>query len=229
MTKKKIPTLVQDAEPSFDALVAAYTVIVDHLRSKTGDNPELSDNFTGTPERCVKALLQVSTSISDLREGITEIVQKTFPVHRNADAKSYPAAGMVTQGPIHVSSLCPHHLAPVLYECWVSYVPTLEGKVLGLSKFARLAKLLSARPLLQEQLASDLADVLYNGTVDFPGIHSSGSAVSLIGLHTCMACRGVEQRAVTTTTELRGCYWDANLESKFQAAISLSHNARVNL
>lgn len=133
---------------------------------------------------------------------------------------------MITQGPITVNSHCPHHLYPVRYEAYVSYLPK-DGVVLGLSKLARICKLLGDRPVLHEQLANDIANVLcdlpeYQSTRDhfpFPSLRSHGSAVLLVGTHMCMACRGVKEDAKTAVTELRGGFWDTDMENKFYQAV----------
>lgn len=139
-----------------------------------------------------------------LTRDLPEILSTGFPMEASA---SDP--GLITQGPIQMQSLCPHHLLPVIYEAYVSYLPDHGGTVLGLSKLARLAVLLARRPVLQEQLTNDIADVLHYSGVSsspLPQIDSQGSAVQLIGKHTCMSCRGVKSNALTLTTSLRGAY-----------------------
>jgi GTP cyclohydrolase I len=127
---------------------------------------------------------------------------------------------MITQGPIVVNSHCPHHLYSVKYVCFVSYLPK-GGNVLGLSKLARICEILANRPVLQEQLAHDIANVLYkNKASRFSSIDSMGSAVMLVGTHLCMSCRGVRSMARTTVTEIRGAFWDEGMEFKFQQAVN---------
>lgn len=203
-------------------LTEAYAVIINHLKSQTFDFNAL-ENFSGSAERCAKTILEFP-SLGEIQEQVKHIISKSFPVSRKKSGNN--SAGMLTQGPIHASSMCPHHLYPVIYEAWVAYIPKADGRVLGLSKFPRLVKALAKRPVLQEQLVVDIADVLFDGNETFDGIDSSGSAVSLIGLHSCVSCRGVEQMSVTALTEVRGCFWDATLEQKFQASISLARNAK---
>lgn len=206
-------------------LAKAYKVIIDHLKldANLADNNYLA-NFDGSPERCAKALLDNNLPYSTIIAELIDIVGRTFPV-MDLDTTNQDPSGMITQGPISVNSMCPHHLYPVRYEAWLSYIPK-NGKVLGLSKLARIVKLLGHRPVLQEQLAVDVADVLHTSSF-WPSIESAGSAVTLIGTHTCMACRGVESDARTTVTELRGCYWENNVELKYQAAVQLTRGSKT--
>lgn len=205
-----------------EQLKDAYTVIVNHLRSNT-KNPELLANFVGTEDRAVRALIETCLSDDEISKLLAPIVAVEFPVSRHkpkARGQRVPA-GSVTQGPITVNSCCPHHLMPVRYHAHVAYIPGDNGGVLGLSKLARICKLLGRRPVLQEQLAEDIADVLSlpNGEGAFPSLASAGAAVSLVGMHTCMACRGVEENALTSVTALRGDYWEPEMEQKFQNSV----------
>lgn len=195
-------------------LTAAFEIVVEHLK-KNASTQSAKDNFYGSAERCAKALLETCKSDQEIKDRLDEIIKKTFPVEQNE--KSPKALGMVTQGPITINSCCPHHLFPVRYSAYVSYVPK-NGRVLGLSKLARICKALGERPVLHEQLASDVADVLHadgETSTSWPQLESEGSAAMLVGVHTCMACRGVSEDALTSVVELRGCFWDAGFEDKF--------------
>jgi GTP cyclohydrolase I len=194
----------------------AYSTIIQYLRQNTVDK-ELLANFEGTEARCVKALLETCKADSDIAEDLKHILSRIFPVHR--DGRQY--GGMITQGPITVNSHCPHHLYPVRYSAYVSYLPD-DGQVLGLSKLARICKLLGGRPVLHEQLANDIADTLCASTLKehaFPALPSKGSAVMLVGTHMCMSCRGVKEDAKTAVIELRGNFWEDGMENKFYQAV----------
>ena len=209
-------------------LLNAYTVIVDYLKSNTTDKA-LLQNFEGTPERCAKALIETCTSDDDIREKLQDIIKTNFPV--DYDGK---AAGMITQGPIIIDSHCPHHLYPVRYAAYVSYIPKTGGQVLGLSKLSRICKILGKRPVLHEQLACDIVNVLSNDSdrvgvaaTKFPHIESEGSAVLLVGMHMCMCCRGVNEPAMTSVAELRGVYWETGFEEKFYKAVESLKSTKV--
>ncbi len=138
-------------------LLAAFEGIITYL----GRNNDLTDsekaNFADTAVRAAKAFAGLTATRTQISEALREIMQTGFP--REDHDENYEP-GLITQGPVQVFSYCPHHLLPVEYQAYVAYIPGEDGKVLGLSKLARIAKLLGQRPVLQEQLASDIADVL---------------------------------------------------------------------
>ena len=201
-----------------DDLFLAYSTIVGYLKQNTSD-AQLLENFIGTEARAVKALLETCKSDAAIADSLSHIIGRTFPVHRCNGGQS---GGMITQGPITVNSHCPHHLYPVRYSAYVSYLPQ-DGIVLGLSKLARICKLLGERPVLHEQLANDIANVLCappdSVSAGFPAIPSDGSAVLLVGTHLCMSCRGVKEDAKTSVMELRGSFWKEGMENKFYQAV----------
>lgn len=97
---------------------------------------------------------------------------------------------------IRVWSLCEHHLLPFSADVSIGYIPT--GKVLGLSKFARIAHRAASRPQVQERLVHDVADAIteVTGTPDV--------AVVAAGEHLCMTMRGVRTPASMRTSVMRG-------------------------
>ena len=197
----------------------AYGLILDYL-ARNGDlSAADKSNYADTQVRAAKAFTSMVKTRTEINHELRHLLRTGFPMEDHDD--DY-VPGLITQGPILVYSMCPHHLLQVGYSVVVSYIPEKNGTVLGLSKLARIVKTLSKRPVLQEQLASDIADSLcwHQGQIT-PGIKSSGSAVSLIGKHSCMACRGVESEALTSVTELRGSFWEPYMELKFNNAIDL--------
>ena len=105
---------------------------------------------------------------------------------------------MVIVRDIHVASLCEHHLAPFVGRCHIAYIPK-GGRILGLSKLARLAETFARRMQVQERLTSEIADTLYDG------LKPVGVMVVIEAEHTCMSLRGVKKTgALTITSALRG-------------------------
>ena len=108
---------------------------------------------------------------------------------------------MVILRGVAFTSLCEHHLLPFTGTAAVAYVP--NGRVVGLSKLARLVHCFAARLQIQERLTDEIADALMAHT------NARGAAVTIRAHHTCMGCRGVRQadsEMVTTATRgtLRG-------------------------
>jgi GTP cyclohydrolase I len=105
---------------------------------------------------------------------------------------------MVIVRDIHFASLCEHHLAPFMGRCHIAYIPK-GGRIVGLSKLARLVETFARRLQVQERLASQIADTLYDG------LKPLGVMVVMEAEHTCMSLRGVRKTgALTITSAIRG-------------------------
>jgi GTP cyclohydrolase I len=114
---------------------------------------------------------------------------------------------------IELYSMCEHHLLPFIGRAHVAYIP--DGKVIGLSKVARIVDLFARRLQIQEQLTTQIADALMRA------LHPSGVAVVIEAKHLCMMMRGVEkQNSVMKTSCLLGTFKeDARTRAEFLALL----------
>jgi GTP cyclohydrolase IA len=145
--------------------------------------------LTDTPRRLV-AMLREMTS------GHAADVGQLLTLFEN-DA-SYDE--MVCVGPIPFYSLCEHHIAPFFGDAWVAYVPD-NGRIVGLSKLARVVDAYAKRLQVQERLTAQVADALTEH------LRPKGVGVQIRARHLCMEMRGVRKAgAATTTTALRGVF-----------------------
>jgi len=105
---------------------------------------------------------------------------------------------MVIVRDIPLYSMCEHHLLPFVGKAHIAYIPG-EGKIIGLSKLARIVGAFAKRPQLQERLTAQVADFLYNE------LSAKGVAVVIEAEHLCMTMRGARAAgSVTQTSALRG-------------------------
>jgi GTP cyclohydrolase I len=157
---------------------------VREILAAIGENTE-RDGLRGTPAR-------VARMYAELFAGLHQDPEEQLDAMFDEDHHE-----LVVLRDIPFSSMCEHHLMPFEGRVHIAYIP--GGKVLGLSKLARLVDVFAHRPQVQERLTSQIADVLAKR------LHVKGCAVVLEAVHTCITSRGVKKPgSVMVTSALRG-------------------------
>ena len=191
--------------PSRDEAEAA----VKTLLLWAGDNPD-REGLQDTPRRVVKAYEEY---FAGYEEDPADYLRRTFEEVEGYD-------DMVLVRGIAFDSHCEHHLAPIQGVAHVAYVPS--GRIVGLSKLARVVDLFAKRLQVQEKLTAQIADALE------ASLSPRGVAVQIEATHGCMSCRGVRKvGADTLTTVLRGAFRsDQRLERRFIDAVGSRSGGR---
>jgi GTP cyclohydrolase I len=171
-----------------------------------GDDPN-REGLKDTPKRVAKMYAEVFEGMCYTNEEIANKFNKCFEEGATGD--------LVTIADIPIFSYCEHHLA-LMYnmKVHVGYLP--KGKVIGLSKVARIADMVGKRLQLQERIGADIAEVL-EMVLDTDDI-----IVVIEGEHSCMTARGVKKPGTKTrTATLRGVFkTDSDLRSEFYNLIN---------
>lgn len=149
-----------------------------------GEDPE-REGLRRTPSR-------VAHMYAELFDGLHDDPERHLATMFDEDHHE-----MVALRDIPFNSMCEHHLMPFEGKAHIAYIP--GGKVLGLSKLARIVDCYAHRPQVQERLTAQIADLLAQK------VHVKGCAVVLEAVHTCTTCRGVKKPgSVMVTSALRG-------------------------
>lgn len=177
--------------------------IEEHIRGilvALGDNPE-REGLIETPKRVAKMYTEIFAGMEYTNHDIAEMFGKVF------DEERVSSNNVVIMKDIEFFSYCEHHLA-LMYDmkATVAYVP--NGKVIGLSKIARICDMVGRRLQLQERIGCDIADIISEIT------GSNDIAVILEGYHSCVTARGIQKtNTKTVTVERRGKFLeDATLQ-----------------
>jgi GTP cyclohydrolase I len=151
-----------------------------------GEDPD-REGLAETPDRVARSYAEL---FAGLHQDPREHLHKTF-------TQKYDE--MVVVKDIQFASLCEHHLLPFVGRAHVAYLP--KGKIVGLSKVARVVEVLSRRAQVQERMTEEIADLL------MAELAPRGVGVILEAEHSCMTVRGVRKPgSVTTTSAMRGTF-----------------------
>ena len=164
------------AEVDLDRLARGVRLILEGI----GEDPD-REGLRETPRRVAEMYAELTAG---MREDPSEHV---VPLSGNRHDE------MVIVKDISIASLCEHHLAPFVGKCHIAYIPK-DGKILGVSKLARLSETFARRLQLQERLTSEIANTL------FERLQPLGVMVVIEAEHTCMTLRGVRKAGAKTVT-----------------------------
>ena len=155
-----------------------------------GDDPE-RDGLLETPSRMARAYEQ---HFRGYAQDPVEILQKTF-----SETEGYDE--MIVLRGIRFESHCEHHLAPIIGRAWVAYVP--RGRVVGISKLARVVDAYAKRLQIQEKMTAQIANTLQDV------LDPQGVGVVIKAEHHCMTTRGVYKPGTDlVTSRMLGCFRD---------------------
>lgn len=178
--------------------------IKEHIRgilTALGDDPD-REGLKETPDRVARMYEEVFEGMNYTNYEIAQMFNKTFTDKMEFEGNS---RDMVMVRDIEIFSYCEHHLA-LMYDMKVSVAYIPKGKVIGLSKIARIADMVGKRLQLQERIGSDIADIMQEI------LESEDVAVVIEGTHSCMSARGIKKGTATTKTyTLRGAFKEDKL------------------
>ena len=158
-----------------------------------GDDPDRA-GLIETPDRVARMYEEVFEGMNYSNQEIADMFNKTF----DEDYYDENSQDLVFVKDIEVFSYCEHHLA-LMYDMKVSVAYIPNGKVIGLSKIARIADMAAKRLQLQERIGNDIAEILQMVT------GSEDVAVFIEASHSCMTARGIKNAGARTQTQtLRG-------------------------
>ena len=186
--------MAQDDKPTRDQAEAAVRTLL----RWAGDDPA-REGLLDTPKRVAKAY---QDWFSGYAEDPADYLMRTFQEVEGYDE-------MIVLRDIEFESHCEHHMAPIIGKAHVGYLP--DGKVVGISKLARVVETYARRLQVQEKMTAQIAQVIQDV------LHPRGVGVVIEGAHECMTTRGVHKRGVSMiTSKMLGSFReDARTRAEF--------------
>jgi len=174
-------------EPESESYDPAFEILIEQVLVRLGEDPA-REGLANTP-------LRVAKSMDFLTSGYTTSVDEIINNALFADQSEE----MVIVKEIEFYSLCEHHMLPFFGKAHIAYIP--NGRIIGLSKLARVVDMFARRLQVQERMTNQIADLLMEV------LDPLGVAVITEASHLCMMMRGVQkQNSLTVTSAMRGLF-----------------------
>jgi GTP cyclohydrolase I len=186
--------------------LALNTALEDSVRTileEIGENPN-REGLLDTPRRVAKMYREVFSGV-----GVNPETALTTTFEEDYD-------GIITVKDMTYYTFCEHHLIPFYGKAHIGYIP--DGRIVGLSKFARLVELVSQRPQVQERMTGQIASAIVNV------LSPKGVIVTIEGTHLCMCARGVKKPGTATVTTVKKGLFAENTALCEEFERSLSRN-----
>ena len=195
MIKKYLERRSASIEDHCNCKVMNTQKIEEHIKAiliEIGEDPN-REGLIDTPRRVAKMFQEIYQGIQYSNDDIAEMFNKTFE-HNSENAEN----DIVVVNNIDIFSHCEHHMA-LMYNMKVSVAYLPQGRIIGLSKIARIADMVGRRLQVQERIGTDIAYIIQKIT------NSEDVAVIVEGEHACMTIRGIKKNNTkTVTTVFRG-------------------------
>ena len=179
-------TPIENPRPTRADVEAAVRTII----RWTGDDPQ-RDGLIETPSRVTRSFEEFFAGYA---QDPVDILQKTFEEIEGYDE-------MITLRAIPFESHCEHHMAPIIGRAWIAYIP--NGRVVGISKLARVVDVYAKRLQIQEKMTAQIANTINDV------LKPQGVGVIIKAAHHCMSTRGVHKADTDlVTSRMLGCFRD---------------------
>ncbi|MGD9128817.1 MAG: GTP cyclohydrolase I FolE [Planctomycetia bacterium] len=198
----------QSTNPSNGIDVKRIEAAVREILFAVGDDPD-REGLVETPARVARMYAEL---FRGLHEDPRHHLQKFF-------TEQYDEIVLVRD--ISFNSMCEHHILPFMGKAHIGYLP--DGRVVGLSKLARVVESVARRPQVQERMTETIANMLIEE------LHAKGVAVVIEAVHTCMTVRGVRKPgSVCVTSAIKGAFRN-NLSTRAEILTLIYGDRRPSL
>lgn len=184
---------------------------VRRILSYIGEDPD-REGLRDTPKRFLKAMREYTEGYA---KDPKAVLGTSFDLTDTDPEAVYDQ--IILSGPLPFSSMCEHHMAPFEGHAWIAYLPSKEGRVVGLSKLARVLDIYAKRLQVQERMTTQIANAIEGA------LGPQGVGVIIKARHTCQCNRGIKKDGRMVTSIVRGCFHDAGVKAELMSLIELAN------